>query len=818
LDSVCPVVVQIPAVLDAFYQQSDFSSHADEFLYNSITVALRHVSLSGGSSSSKIDVEYGKGSFWLVPGDAFSMVRTSLAKKDRRYQEATHGGNEPQTRAAFEHYADHRSILLSANPDEDEPGNLRKGAAADDEEMGGHEEQPNTRRKQKHSDALRRRQVSDDAAAAARRDRDIGRQLLQISERQAADFQDNHIGGTNEVDGGGGDRRHHKNAEGKQHDEDRNDNPRRGGRRGDEETKHHRRQEHAHHRGDENTKRRRRSEHMKNFSLPLLTETLDVTGVPNERMSTPRDLNALLTFVHGLAKTEACVVRLPWTVRIREKTQIERPCLFVLEDRVQIIVERGGDVLFAGDGPTQPILFTSFDAASTWGGMVIEDGGSLTLRHTMLHFVGSTGVQRVAGTGSHIKRYAPAITLSPIGSSQLAGGGGTRGAGAGKQQATLIMEDSAILNCEGSAFALGKGSQSTILRTLVQDVAQGGECVSCKVNISHSHFIDFPFVSNLSLFVDGDNDAFYFRGGEASVSHSVFLNALDDGIDSASSAGDPDHSKLHLHHVAIENCQHEGVALSSSKGTQRTVTIDNSLITETQQGIENGHTAVKHKALVRNTVLYRNHIALRNGDNYPTLDVFGKVRVEHSFLVHNMIPVLDWVEIDHSKKTTRKTYYDPNKYQYEVHNPHLESQEAAGSIITPALTLSNCVIEQRPSSTAHQSRSAPTERGDDLGAAAGGGGGTSTNGFTAAASIDGRVLPAVDELFSRSALIAPDPHTLLGDALEQQLGDAAAVRKVRHGAVRRYTSADFSKGLFCGRQHFIVEGSVTTNQETWRGK
>jgi hypothetical protein len=31
----------------------------------------------------------------------------------------------------------------------------------------------------------------------------------------------------------------------------------------------------------------------------------------------------------------------------------------------------------------------------------------------------------------------------------------------------------------------------------------------------------------------------------------------------------------------------------------------------------------------RNTVLYRNHIALRSGDNYPTPDVSGKVCAEH---------------------------------------------------------------------------------------------------------------------------------------------------------------------------------------------
>lgn len=823
LRSVCPVVVYLPTVLESFYQQNDFSSHHDEFLHHSVTVAQRHVSISagttGGGASTHMDVEYGKGSFWLVPGESYSLLRSSLAKKDRRFLDALRlqkQSAEAVKRAAFEHYASQRSILLSPNPDEDEPiansvenningaqrgGEDKNRPQREDMDLGaiGNVMAANRQRRKK-----KQHEMEKDLLA-------IARQLMELPPDRAAtdpsplnDFADANL-----------EERLHDDT---QHDNNRNDELRRkqkARRRNKMDPLLEREGGGDAHRGEKKRSRRRdeeeslqeRTGHHKphhhhtthqlvNYTVPLLTDTLNVHGVPHEMMYAPQNLNALLSYIHNLDKDQPCTVRISWTVRIRERVRIERACLLVFEnDRAQLVLESGADVVLAGSGPLEPTLLTSVDAASFWGGIVVESGAALVLRHTIVHFVGSTNVKRVPGTGSHIKRYAPAITLSPTTTSPPLGSSAS--SPVTMPPATLLIEDSAILNCEGSGFALGKGSRSEILRTLVQDVAQGGECVSCRVNISHSHFIDFPFTANLSLaFVDGDNDAFYFRGGQARVEHTVFLNALDDGIDSASTTGDGEHSTLTLHHVAIENCQHEGLALSGSKGTQRTVTVENSLITATQQGIENGHTPVKHRALIRNTVLYRNHIALRNGDNYPTLDVFGKVRAEHCLFVYNTIPVLDWVQIDHAKRTNRNTYYDPKKYQYEVHNPLLESRDAADAM-TPLLTLADCLIDQMSPSHADGVWAFDGADGE----------------MSAAASVGVPHAPVIDERFYKSGLIVPVPPAQ--DANKHLVGQANR-REIRHAATRRYSSADLAKGLFCGRAHFLVEGTITTNQDTWR--
>jgi hypothetical protein len=195
------------------------------------------------------------------------------------------------------------------------------------------------------------------------------------------------------------------------------------------------------------------------------------------------------------------------------------------------------------------------------------------------------------------------------------------------------------------------------------------------VAIRDSAFIDFPFVKDAHVFVDGDNDAFYFRDGHAVVERTVFLNSLDDCIDSASSAGNRELSSLTLRHVVLSNCQHEGLALSGSKGTQRRVLLQDSLVSFTQQGVENGHTPSSHKATIERVVLRHNYVGIRNGDNYPTLDVYGRVHVVNSTFVHNRIPVLDFVEKEHRvHRNDKQNKAIVPKYLYELHNAEVSKK------------------------------------------------------------------------------------------------------------------------------------------------
>lgn len=320
--------------------------------------------------------------------------------------------------------------------------------------------------------------------------------------------------------------------------------------------------------------------------------------------------------------------------------------------------------------PVVPLSLTAIGISHGWGGIVLKDKGTLRAEAIIISFTGSSAVQRVAGTGTHIK-LAPAITVSPSNSpkqlnfphkSTTYGSSNTEEAfiKAAADRASLVLMHSAIINCYGPGLGIGKGSMAYITNTLVQDVAQGLECVECSLWVDGTAFTDFPFVSEDFKFADEDNDGIYVRGGLSLINNTVIGNALDDGIDSACNKNDPQESQITIDNTFVFNCQHEGIAISGSQGATRFMHVSHSLVRGCQQGIENGHSPSTHYATIYKSILHANQVGMRYGDDYP-LEVSGSIQGDHVLFVDNTVPYLDYVKKEHK----------------EAHHNHFNRQEGA---------------------------------------------------------------------------------------------------------------------------------------------
>lgn len=257
-----------------------------------------------------------------------------------------------------------------------------------------------------------------------------------------------------------------------------------------------------------------------------------------------------------------------------------------------------------------------------WGGLLVLGGGKLVLEGCVISRTGSGREPRLKGSGTHIKGANPAITAAPGSDVQL----------------TAV----AMLNLRGPGLGLAAGSKTALHSCMMDDVPQGGECVGCRVDIAASHIVNVPRrVSAPSDFIDADNDGFYFRSGHATLRDVVIDNAADDGVDSASLKNEgAKESVLEIATSSISRAQHEAVALSSSSGSRRRVTISDSMFWLNQQGVELGHTAEGHTATVTRSVFRANMVAVRHGDNYPTLASDGTLQVDNCDFFDNGFDVL----------------------------------------------------------------------------------------------------------------------------------------------------------------------------------
>ena len=147
---------------------------------------------------------------------------------------------------------------------------------------------------------------------------------------------------------------------------------------------------------------------------------------------------------------------------------------------------------------------------------------------------------------------------------------------------------------------------------LVQRAKTGGQINDSRLVIDHSVFTDFP--DDLNDYRDDDNDGLYLMRSDATISHSVFMFARDDGLDSGGSVG----GEVNVSHTRFESVFHEGAALSSGGSVFKEHHFTNCIFTDCGQGLELGYSSPNHHVLVDSCLFIGNGIGIRYGDNYTT--------------------------------------------------------------------------------------------------------------------------------------------------------------------------------------------------------
>ncbi|KAH9599237.1 hypothetical protein LSM04_000849 [Trypanosoma melophagium] len=365
-------------------------------------------------------------------------------------------------------------------------------------------------------------------------------------------------------------------------------------------------------------------------------------------------------------------LRQPLSV-FKSEVVIPSGCTILFKSNAGLIVGPDVKLYISGNGKKRSLL-TAALAGEHWGGIIVEAGGVLKIEGTTITLTGSSGEKRRKGTGTHVTYAVPAVTA--VGSDIMTGR--IRGA-------EVFINNSVFLNCAGPVFGAGYRAQILIAHTLFQDVAQGGECVECESKIEKVHILDVPYESEIlrrgsvpdehekrkdienNIYVDGDNDGLYLRGGEVKLQRVVVMNTLDDCVDSASEASKTINgkSKVSTHLIIdgniLQNCLHEGIALSSGAGALRGVIVKNTIISDVQQGVENGHSDSGHQVILSDVLFRRTQVALRHGDNYP-LPVEGRILVTNTLFVNNSVNVLNEVFAKSSIKGWSNPFIDPYRF------------------------------------------------------------------------------------------------------------------------------------------------------------
>ncbi len=181
------------------------------------------------------------------------------------------------------------------------------------------------------------------------------------------------------------------------------------------------------------------------------------------------------------------------------------------------------------------------------------------------------------------------------------------------------------------------GAKLNISYSLIQRAITGGQANYTDVRIEHSVFTDFP--NDERVFQDQDNDAFYLSACDAIINNSVFMYALDDGLDSGGGEG----GEVRVSNTRFESVFHEGAALSSSGTATKRHYFTNCEFTDCGQGIELGYSSLNHLVFVDSCKFTQNGIGIRFGDNYAwshqgQITVSNSVSIEnHSHDVWNML-------------------------------------------------------------------------------------------------------------------------------------------------------------------------------------
>lgn len=287
---------------------------------------------------------------------------------------------------------------------------------------------------------------------------------------------------------------------------------------------------------------------------------------------------------------------------------VERGTKLIIEKGTVIILAAGVNLSVFGELEIlgtidQPVLFTSNSSSIDWGGIKIINS-----------VASASNVLISCGGGNEIDVF-----------------------GHSDSQPVIYLENSECIFdylylTDNPGKGLGtKESKLSMNNGLISRCDTGGEFHQSLINLDHVYIAEIP--NNDGIFVDDDNDGFYFfdvhnSGIPSTVKNCVFINGKDDGIDH-------NNAILEVSYCWIEGFDHEGIACSNGN----TISIFNSVISGCEQGIEAGYG--KPQVYVDHCVLLDNDTGLRFGDSYDW-GCSGQMNVLNSILYNNHDNILNF--------------------------------------------------------------------------------------------------------------------------------------------------------------------------------
>ncbi|MGI9602410.1 MAG: CotH kinase family protein [Acidimicrobiales bacterium] len=287
-------------------------------------------------------------------------------------------------------------------------------------------------------------------------------------------------------------------------------------------------------------------------------------------------------------------------VRVDEPLVVAPTGSLRIESGTTVVVGAGlnidiGGTLEATGTVDAPVLFGDQDAAGPWGGLR-ADGGTIELDHVML-----TG-----GGGDATRAFGHSNSQALLGA--VAGG-------------TMSISNSVLADSGAKGFGI-ENARLDMTSSVIARTDTGGELLDSSFAIDGSWFFDFPTID--APFADDDNDAIYLgpTTETSTITDTVFVGGLDDGIDHAG-------ADVVIDRVWIEGFVHECLATSEAGS----VTITNSVLTGCEQGLEVGYGTPAVRA--DHLLLLANGVALRYGDDY-FVPSQGTFELTDSLLVDNV--------------------------------------------------------------------------------------------------------------------------------------------------------------------------------------
>lgn len=314
----------------------------------------------------------------------------------------------------------------------------------------------------------------------------------------------------------------------------------------------------------------------------------------------------------------------------------------------------------------QPVVFTTQDTGTYWGGFAFESATSQgDFTGTIFTASGADSNWFNTHSGYFTHRKEQCLFLLSNGSH-------------------VNLTDCYMVENHGQ---IGHGEKSYLTMTgcLMQKCTTVGQYNEGSVTFEDCAMIEFPPVRD--TFIDADNDAIYLSGGPHSFTDCLFGWTLDDGID----AGQGVAGAVTVDGCWFESCIHEAMAWSSGP---RYATVIDTVVLNCGQAIECGYDYPYIEA--DHCFATGNLVGARFGDNYARA-FNGTLDVQNSLLLYNWRDVWgrawdNW-QLHLSQMNIQNNYLSvpnenhPNNTLWDPQNTPAHADTLAFFLPTPAQTV-----------------------------------------------------------------------------------------------------------------------------------